>query len=438
MINQVPFSKIHIRIISYLLVLIPIFLITGPFLSDLCATIISLITIFHIIKNKDYIIFNNIFVKLFFLFWLNSSVITLYHYYASNYSLETNSLSSSLTYIRFIFFAIGISKILNDNKKIFKLLFYSISVCFLFLIVDSYFQLIFDNNLLNFPRDESGRISSFFGDELVMGGYVVRLLFILIGLYFYLNFKENYKKLLFATIVVLSISIIFLSGERSAILLLTLGAIILLFLIKFDIKNIILGVGSIIIIITMLINFDSGFKKRIIDRTLLEGGISSNQVSYLNGSKYSHFTQQINFYLTSYNIFKANYLGSGNRSFGKLCKKYRADKESVKAEFTQSCSSHSHNTYMQLLSENGIQGFLILVVIFFILFFVLIKQFYLRIKSKAQYSKFETLILISIFLNFFPFIQNGNFFNNWLSITYYMPIGLFLHYLSNKKTIKIQ
>ena len=188
----------------------------------------------------------------------------------------------------------------------------------------------------------------------------------------------------------------------------------------------------------MLINFDSGFKKRIIDRTLLEGGISSNQVRYLNGSKYSHFTQQINFYLTSYNIFKANYLGSGNRSFGKLCKKYRADKESVKAEFTQSCSSHSHNTYMQLLSENGIQGFLILVVIFFILFFVLIKQFYLRIKSKAQYSKFETLILISIFLNFFPFIQNGNFFNNWLSITYYMPIGLFLHYLSNKKTIKIQ
>lgn len=435
MATYIPLSEPHKKIITNLLVLLPIFLITGPFLSDLSITTVSIIILFHIIRNKDYEIFDNFFFKIFIIFWLNSCIISLYQYYNADYTLGINSLTSSLFYIRFIFFSYAISKILYDSKEFKFLFFYSLCLCFALLTLDSYFQLILGNNLFNFPRDPSGRISSFFGKELIMGSYLVRFLFILVGLFFFLNFKEKYKKHLFFFIIFLSSSSIFLSGERTSIILFVLGIIIFLLLKKLNIKKILFFVILFSIYILTLLYFDKGFKNRIIDRTFLEAGINSSQThSVLNGKEYKLFTQQINFYLTSYNIFTDNYLGTGNRSFAILCKKYRADSEFIKSENTQSCSTHPHNSYMQLLSENGIQGFLILVFVFFLLSYLIIKRIYLNIKNKLVFLELESSILVSIFLNFFPLVQSGNFFNNWLSIIYYIPIGFFL-YLFNKKKI---
>ena len=41
-------------------------------------------------------------------------------------------------------------------------------------------------------------------------------------------------------------------------------------------------------------------------------------------------------------------------------------------------------------------------------------------------------LLFAIFLTLFPFIPTGNFFNNWLSCLYFIPIG-FLLYVSYKE-----
>ena len=438
---KTPFSDLNNKVVSYLLIFIPISLITGPFLSDLSVTIISLITLYHILRNKDFEIFKNLLIKIFFLFWINSTIITLYNYFKGDILLETSSLFNSLGYLRFIFFTIGFAKILSENKKIFSFLFYSLGICFFFLIIDSYIQLIFNENILNNAKHVSGRISSFFGDELIMGSYIVKLLFIFLGLYFFLDFKKKSTKIFFNSLIFLVSTIIFLSGERSAIILLLIGFVTTLGIIRFPIKKVIFSFFLLFLTILILLNVDSDLKKRFVDKTLFESGISSTQThQILNGVKYTFFTQQINYYLTSYNIFKDNYFGTGNRSFSKVCKKYRADKSfhydfnfSKKERPTQSCSTHPHNTYMQVLAENGFLGFFILIAIFFIICYLLINQFYLRLKGKILYPKLINLNLITIFLNFFPLIQTGNFFNNWLSILYYIPIGFFLYFLNEKK-----
>ena len=52
-----------------LIYLVPLFLISGPFLSDLAITLVSIIFLMITFKEKKFHLFNNIFFKLFILFY---------------------------------------------------------------------------------------------------------------------------------------------------------------------------------------------------------------------------------------------------------------------------------------------------------------------------------------------------------------------------------
>ena len=70
----------------------------------------------------------------------------------------------------------------------------------------------------------------------------------------------------------------------------------------------------------------------------------------------------------SIKIFKDNKIfGAGPKSYRELCKetKYSYGK--------YSCTTHSHNYYIQLLAETGILGFAFLVISYFSLIIMLIK-----------------------------------------------------------------
>ena len=53
-----------------LIVLLPVFLITGPFLSDLAISLVALIFLINSYYNKLKKFYNNIYFKLFIIFWL--------------------------------------------------------------------------------------------------------------------------------------------------------------------------------------------------------------------------------------------------------------------------------------------------------------------------------------------------------------------------------
>ena len=84
----------------YLIILIPILLISGPFLSDLSVSIISIIFLIEIIKYKKYKYINNIYFKIFFNFL---------HILKSKFFLNENffGLKNSVGYIRFGLFCLG-------------------------------------------------------------------------------------------------------------------------------------------------------------------------------------------------------------------------------------------------------------------------------------------------------------------------------------------
>ena len=49
----------------------------------------------------------------------------------------------------------------------------------------------------------------------------------------------------------------------------------------------------------------------------------------------------------------------------------------------------------------------------------------------------ESALLIGIFVNLWPIIPSGNFFNNWLSMAYFIPISYYLYEKKYKTKKKI-
>ena len=92
------FHSINLKIfLSYLIIFLPLLLISGPFLTDLSITIVAIYFLFFK-KEKKY------FDNLFFLFFLFFYFVLISSSFFSEYKLL--SLKSSFFYIRFALFTL--------------------------------------------------------------------------------------------------------------------------------------------------------------------------------------------------------------------------------------------------------------------------------------------------------------------------------------------
>ena len=164
--------------INFLIALIIPFLIWGPFFPDLVISLSSLLFLIYLFKKKKFNYFNNKPIIIFFVFCSYCILISLFS--AKNILF---SLQSSLFYFRIGIFACLIWFLIERDKKILSYFYYVLIICFSALIVDGYIQFFFGTNIIGLPKSGS-RISSFFGDELIMGSYLSRLSPFLFALFF--------------------------------------------------------------------------------------------------------------------------------------------------------------------------------------------------------------------------------------------------------------
>ena len=118
-------------------------------------------------------------------------------------------------------------------------------------------------------------------------------------------------------------------------------------------------------------------------------------------------------------------LGSGAKTFRFICDedKYKKDRFENPFKFWKfSCSTHPHNLYMQLLSETGLIGF-----IFLLSFFIyIVVNLFINLPLDQIEKYYKRSIYICLFINFFPFAPSGNFFNNYVTMIYILPVSLML------------
>ena len=396
---------------KHLIYLIPIFLVTGPFLSDLAVTLISIIFLVLLFKEKNFKIFKNKFYYAFFIFYFYLIINSL------SQNQNYDSLRISFTYIRFGLFSLALTYFLNKDAKLIKKIFYSLLIIFVILIFDGFLQYFTGKNILSWDLKYPGpRVSSLFGDELILGSFIARMLPVLIGLMFIFNFSND-RKFIFCILILASLFLVLISGERTAFFL-TLLLLVLMSVLVYENKKILRKIIFFSFACCILIiAFSSSIKERVVNVTLEKILASKNQENkYYIISKQHH-----EHYVSGVRMFLNNPIsGVGVKNFRVFC----SEKEYYISDYT--CSPHPHSTYIQLLSETGIIGFLIVLICFIYLNMILFSHYKGCLANKPIYKDYQICFLISFYLTLWPLAPSGNFFNNWLSIIYFYPLGIFL------------
>ena len=183
-------------------------------------------------------------------------------------------------------------------------------------------------------------------------------------------------------------------------------------------------VSVMIIVIISFINPSA--KERVFDQTLSQINLINKNKN--NNDKIYIFSEQHNsHYVTAYKMFLDNkILGVGVKNFRNFCNHEKYSQNEL------SCSTHPHNTYIQLLSETGIVGFLFLMFTLFYFCKYLLKHLLAKLKGRNYYTDFEICILSGVAIFLWPFIPTGNIFNNWLNIITILSIP-FLIWSKNQK-----
>jgi O-antigen ligase len=411
-----------VNVFGFFLILIPILLISGPFLSDLAVSILAIVSLFCIRKKK---FFYNYFFIIFIFFWI---LIIISSSFSENKIL---SLKSSFFYIRFCLYVLFIWWILENDNKILKKIYFILLFSFGCLILDSIFQYFMNYNVLNMKLVTKDRISSFFGDELKMGGYLMRLFPFLIALSIFFYNKKKHKNHIVPFILLLFLVqvTIFLSGERTSYFIFNFSLILFLLFLN-DFKKIRIFILIVYFIITAsFFTFDSPFKDRIFKLS-----IDQTQVYQKDKGIYIFSKQYHEHYLSAWKIFKDNFLiGIGPKNFREKCK----EKKYNFSELT--CSTHPHNFPLQLLAETGIFTFLIYLILNFFIWYNLIKNLIYKFILKEKYlDDFKVALLINIAILVWPLSPNGSIFNNWLSIILYYPVGFLLWSMRNNRKMYLR
>ena len=395
------------------------FLIWGPFFPDLIVSISALLFLYFLLKKNNFYYFNKKPFIIFLVFCIISTLI----------SLESEdillSIKSSLFYFRVGVFSCFIWYLIDRDKNILTYFYYALVLCFSALAIDGYIQYFTGINLSGF-KISGNRVSSFFGDEHIMGSYLSRLFPLLFAL-FLVKKKQKYEIYFIGLLFILVDVLIFISGERSAFFFLNLSTVFIIILIKeyqkFRLLTFILG---IICVLILSLN-SSELNKRMFQGPAEDMGLVKSSKEAVIFSK-SHDSV----IRTAYNMFKDQPIfGHGPKMFRVICKD-----EKYSTGVTP-CMTHPHNFYVQLLAETGIIGFLFLFSAFIYVIFTALRQFKSIIfRQKRPLTDYQVCLLAGILITVWPLTTNGNFFNNWLMVVYSLPVGFYLQSIYSKKISK--
>ena len=493
MVNENLYKDKNLKLVKILFYIFPITFIIGNLALSLNLLLFLIFSLFLIKRKKLKLRFKKLYwiLVVFFLYLFLLTVVQFEGVFeAFNSSLEgygynkdklerlpfkDHPIFKSFLLFRFLIlvFVIDIlffNKILNLKKFFFISL-----ICTSFVSVDIIIQNTIGTDLLGL-KNQGGRNSGPFGDELIAGGYLLKFSFLSFFLIYEIFKNKKFGKLMPILFISINALAIGLAGNRMPFFLFLFGcSFIILFLKRF---RAITALGLIIFIPFFYIsvkNNDSTkhqylkFFQEINNFTIKAGNKIVKINNSLSGEKFkikildkvgigsSEFVENIlkkgggklasghaGIWRTSIQMWKEQPIfGYGLKSFRYKCRDVvsKAGNSNIITTLKTTphmhyfnCSNHSHNYYLEFLSETGLIG-TVLIVLFFIL---ILKDSFYYIKKYNNYFSSELILLmpiiLTVFLEIWPLRSTGSFFSTWNATGFWIFVALLL---ASKKDEKI-
>ena len=152
----------------------------------------------------------------------------------------------SLFYFRYGIYVLALYYFLKKNKNIIENFLKLFLILNFILIIDAIFQNIFGFNLVGINQVDMYRVSSFFGEELILGSFLIKISPLIFSLA-YIK-EDNPKKLLIIPIIICSILnlyVISISGGRSSLFMYIIFLIYLFVFLKVNLYKKLTFIGVV-------------------------------------------------------------------------------------------------------------------------------------------------------------------------------------------------
>jgi len=414
--------RLEIEYKNYIFLLFPLTLLLGSAVVNLFLILGTVYFLHYISKNKVKLLNYN---WEYFIYLFISYVIILSFFSNEPYQ----SLKSSISQIRFLFFSLFLSLINFD--KIFTSFKNILILILIFVCIDTNIQFIFGYDIFGTPAEGYkvekypifshwinkdivlGRLSGPFGTELIPGAFIASLSSPLI-FYFLKNIQlKDYKKIFF---ILLLFESTLITGERLAFLMIFF-CIFFASLLRFTLQKVLTCILLLLISLTLVLNFSKNnfLKKRWVDAYSIAKNISSSSYGRI--------------YLSAIYIWKENKLfGTGLKNYRFECTKLKDPNPKSLHNF---CSpTHPHNLYLELLVETGVIGIFLYILFYLSLVSSLFRN--LRIKNKKKYHFFIMGSFFYLIFKLLP-LPSGSVFSTWNASFFWFHLGICLNYVYSKK-----
>ena len=410
MFKEITKEDFSFKFLYLLLSTLPLAITTSSLIMNLIVVLITLIFINIVIKNNELKILNNKFFILlcFFYFYLFLNL-------KNSFDID-NSLSRTIGFIRFIFLSFAISYVLSfKNFKYLKPILITWLSIFILVSIDLFYEYIFGQNIMGYSNQFPGRLSGFSTSELKIGGYYFGFIILSISTIFFFFSKKNG---IFFTILFFFISIMI--GERANFIKIFLSLILFFLFIDFFSKKIKIFTLIILILAPLLMvsinkNLNDRFNNQFINY-IWNNGISDYYKISQYGAHYNSAIQIIRDY---------SYFGIGFKNFPKVC----SNEKYIDERFTfhqMRCSTHPHQTHLDIILSIGVVGYVFLILIFIYLIIINIRSYK---KNKNPFTLAGICFILSTFLAPLP---AGSFFTSYGATIFWFNIGILLSFENYK------
>tara|TARA_Y100000590_G_C15744935_1_gene1021623 strand:- start:5678 stop:7078 length:1401 start_codon:yes stop_codon:yes gene_type:complete len=447
-----------------------IFLFPGTFIIGNAAVNINLLLISAIgilfYKKEVFKLDKNLTTICVVTFFVYVVIATILNHLTSS---SNNNILKSIIYLRYLIFLLVLSCMVKKNDLNFK---YFIFSCLLFSSIVSLTVLheeITGQNLLGY-RTHPYHNPGIFGNELVSGGYIQK--FACLGIFFAPFVLTKKNKMLFFCLLVLvmffSLSI-FVSGNRTPLLLFGLFLSLGILLVKHMRLPFILGSILSLLIFVSIINTQQNYKEywrsfyQNVNKLVVPGSkyfifseVKKDYSEIKNKTDPKDRTPGLEEGKFDYGFwkrknwegFKPTTFGSGHRIIwvtaietwldnpiiGNGIKSFREKCKSKLDTPNRVCENHTHHYYLEILNDTGLIGVFLIIFPIYILLITRFKKNYTMGRLNKQNSFIFYSIFLSLVIEFFPFRSSGNFFSTYNSALIFLLIGLFLNYQISSKT----